>query len=287
MMRSFAFFAAIAATVTAMPSLQHARHAALHKRDLVWVTVTDLDIVTVDITKTVYGPDSTPTPSQTVAPAQKNQIEQDGPHSYSAPAPPVAAAPNTPEVAKAAAPTSPTTMAVVAAAPTTSAAAVAPVVKPLSTYVAPAPASTYVAPAPSHAASSSSAAAAPASYGPSNCAATSAGSTCTDGYFSYYDVGMGACGVSNTDSEYVFAISESIFDANMKDGNPNNNPLCKRQISITTYAGSKITAQMMDRCVGCDASGSHLDLSPSLWDAVSKGDPKADGLCHGYSWEWL
>jgi hypothetical protein len=41
----------------------------------------------------------------------------------------------------------------------------------------------------------------------------------------YYNTGLGSCGVTSTDDEYVVAISHVLMDAK-STGNPNNNPLC-------------------------------------------------------------
>jgi hypothetical protein len=41
----------------------------------------------------------------------------------------------------------------------------------------------------------------------------------------YYYTGLGSCGFTNTDDEYVVAISHLLMDPK-NPGNPNNNPLC-------------------------------------------------------------
>lgn len=45
------------------------------------------------------------------------------------------------------------------------------------------------------------------------------------GEATFYNTGLGSCGITSSDSEYVVAISHVLMDAS-STGNPNNNPLC-------------------------------------------------------------
>ncbi|KAI0820937.1 RlpA-like double-psi beta-barrel-protein domain-containing protein-containing protein, partial [Irpex lacteus] len=91
----------------------------------------------------------------------------------------------------------------------------------------------------------------------------------------FYDVGLGACGHTNHDSELVAAVSHTI---GYKGGNPNNNPVCGKHIKIN-YQGKSVTVKVVDRCPGC-ATGS-LDLSPT---AFSKLASKSVGRLHNVKW---
>ena len=72
------------------------------------------------------------------------------------------------------------------------------------------------------------------------------------GQATYYETGLGACGITNTDSQYICAVSELLFDVYPSvlilfpsrsafslshrgyDGvNPNTNPVCNQQITLT------------------------------------------------------
>ncbi|KAL2020576.1 hypothetical protein VTK56DRAFT_8164 [Thermocarpiscus australiensis] len=50
----------------------------------------------------------------------------------------------------------------------------------------------------------------------------------TSGRFTWYNPGLGACGIPNSDSDLVVALSHADFDPSTPNGNPNNNPLCGR-----------------------------------------------------------
>jgi len=65
-------------------------------------------------------------------------------------------------------------------------------------------------------------------------------------------------------------------------GNPNNNPLCGRDVTIT-YAGQQYQAKVVDTCEGC-AQGD-LDLSEGFFSTVTGGDTAA-GRIGGVSWKW-
>jgi hypothetical protein len=50
----------------------------------------------------------------------------------------------------------------------------------------------------------------------------------------WYNPGLGACGISNSDSDLIVAVSATTFDQFPgATGNPNNNPICNRGIQIS------------------------------------------------------
>ncbi|KZP10947.1 hypothetical protein FIBSPDRAFT_1051053 [Athelia psychrophila] len=51
----------------------------------------------------------------------------------------------------------------------------------------------------------------------------------------FFETGLGACGVYNVDTDYIVAVSEALFDSytETSPGNPNTNVLCNRPISIS------------------------------------------------------
>ncbi|KAJ9635905.1 hypothetical protein H2199_008259 [Coniosporium tulheliwenetii] len=50
------------------------------------------------------------------------------------------------------------------------------------------------------------------------------------GDLTYYDTGLGACGLTSSASDDVVSISHFVFDAVQVGGDPNSNPLCGRRI---------------------------------------------------------
>ncbi|EJD54394.1 hypothetical protein AURDEDRAFT_110058 [Auricularia subglabra TFB-10046 SS5] len=96
----------------------------------------------------------------------------------------------------------------------------------------------------------------------------------------YYDVGLGSCGIQNSASEYVVAVSQQLFDTYPGAGaNPNLNPICGKQASVS-YGGKSITVTIVDRCTGC-AYGD-LDFSTSAFAAIA--DMNA-GRIQGIQWQ--
>lgn len=75
--------------------------------------------------------------------------------------------------------------------------------------------------------------------------------------WTFYDVGMGACGQFNVQSDFIVALNTAQFG----DGYPG--PNCFKQI-IMTYNGQTTTATIMDECPGCPYGG--LDLSRGLFN---------------------
>ncbi|KIY51064.1 hypothetical protein FISHEDRAFT_21949, partial [Fistulina hepatica ATCC 64428] len=73
----------------------------------------------------------------------------------------------------------------------------------------------------------------------------------------YYDAGLGACGTTNSDSDYVSYRQAQQFGS----GYPG--PECFKSITIS-YGGKTTTATIMDECPGCPYGG--LDFSRGLFD---------------------
>ena len=46
----------------------------------------------------------------------------------------------------------------------------------------------------------------------------------------FYATGLGACGITNNDGDYIAAASHILYDSfpGYAGGNPNNNPICGR-----------------------------------------------------------
>ncbi|KAH9839118.1 plant expansin [Rhodofomes roseus] len=98
----------------------------------------------------------------------------------------------------------------------------------------------------------------------------------------FYQTGLGACGVNNVDSDYIVAVSEDLFDnyPGYNGINPSNNPVCNKQITAN-YNGNSVTVTVTDRCVGCAVT--NLDFSPSAFSQLAS---ESLGRLHGMTWTW-
>jgi hypothetical protein len=109
------------------------------------------------------------------------------------------------------------------------------------------------------------------------------------GDITYYNPGLGACGVVSSPDDAICAVSQIVFDAASTSSNPNTNPLCGRRIRITrdyaelaSGAGNRsVDVTVVDRCTGC--AQTDLDLTTSVFDQLA---PAASGRVVA-SWAWL
>ncbi|TGO07352.1 hypothetical protein BTUL_0288g00010 [Botrytis tulipae] len=95
------------------------------------------------------------------------------------------------------------------------------------------------------------------------------------GDLTYYDVGLGACGTTNSDSELVVAMSAGLMGT-QSNGNPN----CGKKIKIN-YGGKSVTVKVVDKCMGC--ARYDLDLSPAAFKALA---PESAGRIKG-TWSFV
>lgn len=87
------------------------------------------------------------------------------------------------------------------------------------------------------------------------------------GQATYYAVGLGACGWTNSDSEFVVALNQPQYERN-------NGGNCGQTLRICNEGnGNCQTATVVDECPGC-ADGS-LDMSPALFSALNNGNMDA------------
>ncbi|CAD0109184.1 unnamed protein product [Aureobasidium uvarum] len=316
-MKSFGIIAASAlfgAIVNAAP---------LNKRDVVWVTEIETDIVTVPVTLTVWADAAEETTVSTTTTESSSAATTESRHGHkffhskaSTSSTPVAIVSTTSSSPIFVAPTPSSTLVYVApttsttstyVAPTTSSSEVyvAPTTTSSEVYVAPTTSSTevYVAPTTSTEAyvaptiastsevyvapttsttSSAPAATTSASSGSGSSSGLAASGTEYTGDLTWYDVGLGACGLTSTSDEAIVAISQDIFDnAQYKTANPNLNPLCGKYVTITGKGGQTYQAKVVDRCVGC--AEADLDLSQDFFNKVTSN---GDGRVSGMSWTW-
>ncbi|OCH90900.1 hypothetical protein OBBRIDRAFT_729817 [Obba rivulosa] len=78
----------------------------------------------------------------------------------------------------------------------------------------------------------------------------------------WFDVGLGACGYTNVNSDKIVAISADIY------GDGGN---CNQYVQVTNTANGKSAwGQTRDKCPGCGAYD--LDMSPSLFEELGSLD---------------
>ncbi|KLO16799.1 barwin-like endoglucanase, partial [Schizopora paradoxa] len=100
----------------------------------------------------------------------------------------------------------------------------------------------------------------------------------------FYAPGLGACGKTNTNTDFIAAAAHELFDSfpGFTDtANPNSNPICGRSVTASVN-GKQVTVQIMDRCAGCDLEGS-LDFSPSAFQQLAD---ESVGRVHGMTWHF-
>ncbi|KAH8891080.1 hypothetical protein GQ53DRAFT_747331 [Thozetella sp. PMI_491] len=107
------------------------------------------------------------------------------------------------------------------------------------------------------------------------------------GDLTYFNLAVGACGGTNSDSDLVCAVGHDVFDAASTGSDPNHNPLCGKKIRIVRdnveggQGNVSVDVTVVDRCVGCGPTD--LDLSPGAFDQLA---PESAGRVTG-SWSWL
>lgn len=81
------------------------------------------------------------------------------------------------------------------------------------------------------------------------------------GKMTYYTPGLGACGVTNDDTDMIVAVSPSVYGSY---ANPNSSPMCQKTMTITCNSKT-VKAAVKDRCAGCGTKD--IDVSPAVFEA--------------------
>ncbi|MGP9019361.1 RlpA-like double-psi beta-barrel domain-containing protein [Streptomyces sp. BR1] len=79
----------------------------------------------------------------------------------------------------------------------------------------------------------------------------------------FYSTGMGACGITNNDGDFIVALNSAQFGSGFPSAQ------CGKKIKIT-YKGKSATATITDECPGCPYAG--LDMSPALFSHFENQD---------------
>ncbi|KAH9946270.1 RlpA-like double-psi beta-barrel-protein domain-containing protein-containing protein [Epithele typhae] len=87
--------------------------------------------------------------------------------------------------------------------------------------------------------------------------------------YTYYDAGKNACGSTDSNTDYVIALSPEFY---------NNGANCWRSVTVQ-YNGKQVQARATDECPGC--SGDQVDLSRPLFAALA---PLDKGVLYGQWW---
>lgn len=252
--------ASLLASVTkAQPHRQHQHKHVKKDVNVVWITDWVSVTETVGYTTTIWVDEGFVPPTATIS--QSSSPSQAGGEFFQPVAP---EQPSSSSSSIYVAPTPSSTY--VAPAPSVPAASDSEVQSPTSTSIYVPPATTepvYTAPtsAASVAAPSSSAAAGVGSGSIS--ASCSSGSPCT-GDFTYYDAGLGACGITNDGTtDKVVALSVQMMGSQSNSGDGQDaNPYCGKTITVE-YNGKTTTAKVVDKCQAC--SYDSVDLSKAAY----------------------
>ncbi|KAI0080106.1 hypothetical protein K474DRAFT_395167 [Panus rudis PR-1116 ss-1] len=127
------------------------------------------------------------------------------------------------------------------------------------------------------------------------------GSDVHTGDGTFYNPGLGACGTTSHNEDFMAAIAHEDFDnyPGYHDGNPNHNPICGKKVratckydstvSLRTFTefipvgqGKSVEVTIVDRCGDC-APGA-LDFSPAAFDQLAS---ESVGRLHGMTWTFI
>lgn len=268
---------AFVSLVAAIPMAQ----APYPKRDVVWETHTEVALTTIPVTVTHWlEPGETAPADATVGkqhyghmghghgqgghgkpPTQPEYTEPETTESAAPVAPAYSSPESAPEMPAPSSYEQPTTQQAPPPAPTTTQAPPAP--EPTTQQTPPPAYTPEPQPSPQ-----------PEPSQPSGGSGSGSGEEYS-GDITHYDVGLGSCGQTHSDSEAVVAIPEGMMN---NPANPNLNPLCGQTITIS-YGGQEHTAEIVDTCGGCYETS--IDLSPTLFKAVA---PNGDGRVSDVKW---
>ncbi|KAF2105817.1 RlpA-like double-psi beta-barrel-protein domain-containing protein-containing protein, partial [Lophiotrema nucula] len=104
------------------------------------------------------------------------------------------------------------------------------------------------------------------------------------GDLTYYDPGLGSCGITSGENDAICAVSHYTFDAAQKGSDPNQNPLCGRMIRAQRVNNGKtvsVDLKVVDRCTGCQPTD--IDVSPGIFKQLA--DPDLGRV--NVTWAWL
>ncbi len=89
-----------------------------------------------------------------------------------------------------------------------------------------------------------------------------------NGDASFYEVGRGACGKSNNNTELVAAISHVVFDS-APSASTLSNKFCGQKVKVTNGKKS-VVVTIVDRCASC--AKEDIALSPAAYKKIASMD---------------
>ncbi|KAF9065124.1 plant expansin, partial [Rhodocollybia butyracea] len=95
----------------------------------------------------------------------------------------------------------------------------------------------------------------------------------------FYEPGLGACGFTNTASQFVAGLGHVGFDS---FSNPFVDDGSRRPVR-SSVGGKSVTVEIVDRCAGC-AAEDDLEFSPAAFEALA--GPSV-GQISGVTWEFV
>ncbi|KAI0304887.1 RlpA-like double-psi beta-barrel-protein domain-containing protein-containing protein [Russula brevipes] len=98
----------------------------------------------------------------------------------------------------------------------------------------------------------------------------------------WYSPGLGACGTTNSGSDYIAAVSQALYDSypGYAGGDPNKDPVCGAHIRAN-YQGHSVTVTVVDRCAACQETD--LDFSPAAFSQLAN---QSVGRLSDMTWSW-
>ncbi|KAJ2551181.1 hypothetical protein EV175_003788 [Coemansia sp. RSA 1933] len=81
----------------------------------------------------------------------------------------------------------------------------------------------------------------------------------------YYTPGLGACGVTNTESDLIAAINAEQYGSSTGSGGSNSASICGKCVQVKGPNG-QVKVKITDKCPSCKSGD--LDLSPAAFDQI-------------------
>ncbi|KIV95035.1 hypothetical protein PV10_02742 [Exophiala mesophila] len=100
------------------------------------------------------------------------------------------------------------------------------------------------------------------------------------GDLTYYDPGLGACGITSSNKDKIVAVSHLVFDAVSVGSNPNNNPLCGKKIRARR-SNRSVDLTVVDRCTGCEPTD--IDVTVNIFATLAEVEQGRVSV----EWNWL
>ncbi|CAO1615964.1 unnamed protein product [Sympodiomycopsis kandeliae] len=101
----------------------------------------------------------------------------------------------------------------------------------------------------------------------------------TGGQATFYNTGLGACGWTNKDSDYIVALPVGVWNR-IGGSVSNGNIVCGKKLKVSN-GKTAIEVEITDQCPSCDDG--HLDLSPAAFKSLGA---ESQGVLP-ISWGWV